>query len=237
MELEQQFTIPTDIDHAWKLLNDVEGIAPCFPGAKVISATEESVEGQVKVKLGPVVLTYGGTLRFVERDELEHRLVMDGQGTDTKGNGSASAKVSARLTALTDGSTRCDMVTDLNVTGRPAQFGRGMMLEIGNNILGKFSKNLAAMLTAEEDGDRGDLAGDRAAAAPAAAPDVAGGSQRPAPAAASTAAPGARRAARVEREDSLDLLSAAGGATAKRVLPVLVGVAVVIAVIVWVAVK
>ena len=148
MQLEQQFTIPTDIEHAWTLLNDVEGIAPCFPGAKVLSATDESVDGQVKVKLGPVMLTYGGVLKFLERDEANHRLVMDGQGVDAKGNGSASAKVTAQLSAAADGTTRCAMVTDLNITGRPAQFGRGMMLEIGNNILGKFSANLAAMLSA-----------------------------------------------------------------------------------------
>jgi carbon monoxide dehydrogenase subunit G len=233
MELEQQFTIPTDIDHAWKLLNDVEGIAPCFPGAKVISATDQSVTGEVKVKLGPVMLTYGGVLKFIERDEDNRRLVMDGQGTDTKGNGSASAKVTARLTELPDGSTRCDMVTDLDITGRPAQFGRGMMLEIGNNILGKFSKNLAAMLT--EAGETGEAAPSSVATG-AGSSGVSAGSEV-APAAVRPAGPGARKATRAQREDSLDLLSAAGGATAKRLLPVLVGGAVVVAIVIWFAAK
>ena len=235
MELEQQFTIPTDIDHAWNLLNDVEGIAPCFPGAKVISATEESVDGQVKVKLGPVMLTYAGVLEFVERDEATHRLVMSGQGTDAKGNGSATAKITARLTEVGAGSTRCDMVTDLDITGRPAQFGRGMMLEIGNNILGKFSKNLANMLSADEDSAPGVASVvDRPASSSTAAQTKASTQPIAQP---TRTAPGARKATRVQQEDSLDLLSAAGGATAKRLLPVLAGVAAVVAVVIWVVVK
>jgi carbon monoxide dehydrogenase subunit G len=234
MELQQQFTIPTGVDDAWALLNDVGRIAPCFPGAKVFSATEESVDGQVKVKLGPVLLTYRGVLRFIERDERGHRLVMDGQGTDAKGNGSASARVTAQLTGVAPGETLCEMVTDLNITGRPAQFGRGMMLEIGNNILGKFSANLAGMLSAQEERGSEDPLAPPAppAAGPSATPGPVGGLQH---GPRRAAAPGARKAVGVEHEDSLDLLAAAGGATAKRLAPVLAGAFVVVAVIVWVA--
>lgn len=245
MQLEQQFTIPTDIDHAWKLLNDVEGIAPCFPGATVLSATDESVNGQVKVKLGPVMLTYAGVLKFLERDDANHFLVMDGQGVDAKGNGSASAKVTAHLSELPDGSTQCDLVTDLNITGRPAQFGRGMMLEIGNNILGKFSKNLAAMLSEEKqnaaasDVSAATMHGD--ASTPDVTPDRSAGSPVNAMSASSfeeigrrrAAAPGARKAAAQAQDDTLDLLAAAGGATLKRAIPVLALVVVIVAVIIW----
>lgn len=201
MQLEQQFTIPTDVAHSWSLLNDVERIAPCFPGATVTSATGDSVDGRVKVKLGPVMLTYAGVLRFLERDEASRRLVMDGQGTDAKGNGSASARVTAQLSENPDGSTRCELITDLNVTGRPAQFGRGMMLEVGNNVLGKFSTNLARMLAAPETEpvEQGGPV-EEPAAPVAAAPDTA----------------------------PLDLLNAAGAATAKRLAPLaLVAVALV----------
>jgi carbon monoxide dehydrogenase subunit G len=233
MQLEQQFTIPTDIEHAWNLMNDVEGIAPCFPGAKVLSATEDSVDGQVKVKLGPVMLTYAGILKFLERDEANHRLVMDGQGVDAKGNGSASARVTAQLSDAGDGTTRCEMVTNLNITGRPAQFGRGMMLEIGNNILGKFSANLAAMLSSEETQAVTTL---RAVGDPVGSPTdaTAPSPEQPAP---RVSAPGARKAVHVQHEESLDLLSAAGGATVKRLLPVVGGLAAVVAVIIWIATK
>jgi carbon monoxide dehydrogenase subunit G len=244
MQLEQQFTIPTDIEHAWKILNDVEGIAPCFPGATVLSATEESVNGQVKVKLGPVMLTYAGVLKFLERDDANHFLVMDGQGVDAKGNGSASAKVTAHLSELPDGSTQCDLVTDLNITGRPAQFGRGMMLEIGNNILGKFSKNLAAMLSEEkENAAASDVSAATMSTDTATADvmrDTSSGPSAKTMSASSfdeigrrrAAAPGARKAAPAQ-DDTLDLLAAAGGATLKRAIPVLVLVAVIVAVIIW----
>jgi carbon monoxide dehydrogenase subunit G len=234
MQLEQQFTIPTDIERAWTLLNDVEGIAPCFPGAKVISATEESVDGQVKVKLGPVMLTYGGVLKFLERDEVNHRLVMDGHGVDAKGNGSASAQVTAQLSDAGDGTTRCAMVTDLNITGRPAQFGRGMMLEIGNNILGKFSNNLAAMLSEEAQAAPPAAATGVDSDSPVADVSVSSPIQSVAP---RISAPGARKMAPMQREESLDLLSAAGGATAKRLLPAMAGAAAVVAIVIWIIVK
>lgn len=238
MQLEQQFTIPTSVDHAWDLMLDVERIAPCFPGAKVTAADGETVNGQVRVKLGPIMLTYAGILKFVERDDANRRLVMDGKGVDAKGNGSASAQVTAQLTATDEGSTLCNLVTDLNITGRPAQFGRGMMLEIGNNILGKFSTNLAEMLSADEapSAPAGDDGGQ---------PVPAGGSPRPEEVVDARAsqsgvhrldAPAAPRKVVVE-EEPMDLLRAASGATLKRVLPALLAIAVVVAVIVWVATR
>jgi carbon monoxide dehydrogenase subunit G len=224
MQLEQQFTIPTGISHAWDLLVDVERIAPCFPGAKVLSVENDTVEGQVKVKLGPVMLTYAGILKFLERDEAARRLVMDGQGTDAKGNGSASARVTAQLVEKPDGSTECKLLTDLNVTGRPAQFGRGMMLEIGNNILGKFSTNLAAMLSAEQP--------------PTSETDPAASVDRGVPMQATPPADTAQqRKSRgvhaASEEEHLDLLKAAGRATAKRLVPAVAVAVVIVAAIIW----
>lgn len=238
MQLEQQFTIPTSVDHAWDLMLDVERIAPCFPGAKVTAADGETVNGQVRVKLGPILLTYAGILKFVERDDTNHRLVMDGKGVDAKGNGSASAQVTAHLTATGEGSTLCNLVTDLNITGRPAQFGRGMMLEIGNNILGKFSANLAEMLSADEapSARAGDDGGQPVSAVGSQQPEEAVDGRPSQPGVHRLDAPAAPRKGVVEAE-ALDLLRAASGATLKRAVPALLAVAVVIAVIVWAATR
>jgi carbon monoxide dehydrogenase subunit G len=217
MRLDQKFTIPTGLEEAWQLLLDVEQIAPCFPGATVTSMQGDTVKGAVRVKLGPILLTYNGVLEFVERDDERHRLVMDGQGTDTKGNGSASAQVTAHLSAIDANHTLCTLATDLNVTGRPAQFGRGMMLEVGNNILGKFSTNLAASLA-------------QAHAAPAPVEQAA----LPAAHLELAAEPARARHSRSAIDsEPLDLLKAARGAALKRLAPVAAGLVVVVALIVW----
>lgn len=148
MKLEQEFTIPVEVDRAWEVLLDVERIAPCFPGMSLTSVEGNVVNGSVKVKLGPVLLNYNGVAEFKEQDAANHRVLIDAKGADIKGGGNASAQVTATLHAVSTSSTRCSIVTDLNVTGRPAQFGRGMMLEVGNKVLGQFSANLAASLAA-----------------------------------------------------------------------------------------
>lgn len=150
MRLEQEFTIPTEVSRAWEVLLDVSRIAPCFPGATLTSFDGDTCAGNVKVKLGPVVLNYKGTARFAERDEAAWRVVIDAAGTDVKGNGTARAQVTARLHESEPGQTTCTLVTDLAITGRPAQFGRGMIVEIGNKILDRFAANLADSLRAAD---------------------------------------------------------------------------------------
>ncbi|RBY96977.1 carbon monoxide dehydrogenase [Blastococcus sp. TF02-8] len=145
MQLENSFTVPVPVDEAWRVLLDIERIAPCMPGAALDSVTGDDFTGRVKVKLGPINLTYQGKASFVEKDEAAHRAVIDARGKDQRGNGTAAATVTAVLKA--EGAvTRVDVLTDLNITGRPAQFGRGVMTDVGNKLLGQFADKLAAQL-------------------------------------------------------------------------------------------
>jgi carbon monoxide dehydrogenase subunit G len=162
MQLENSFTVPVPIDEAWRVLLDIERIAPCMPGAALDTVDGDDFTGRVKVKLGPINLTYQGKASFIEKDEAAHKAVIDARGKDQRGNGTAAAVVTAKLAA--EGSvTRVDVLTDLNITGRPAQFGRGVMTDVGNKLLGQFADKLAAQL------GEGDAAGDAARAESAAA--------------------------------------------------------------------
>ncbi len=156
MQLENSFTVPVPIDEAWRVLLDIERIAPCMPGAALDSVDGDDFTGRVKVKLGPINLTYQGKASFIEKDEAAHRAVIDARGKDQRGNGTAAAVVTATL-AEAGSSTRVDVLTDLNITGRPAQFGRGVMTDVGNKLLGQFADKLAAQLgegDAQGDADR-----------------------------------------------------------------------------------
>jgi carbon monoxide dehydrogenase subunit G len=162
VQLENSFTVPVPIDEAWRVLLDIERIAPCMPGAALDTVDGDAFTGRVKVKLGPINLTYQGKASFIEKDEVAHKAVIDARGKDQRGNGTAAAVVTARLAA--EGSiTRVDVLTDLNITGRPAQFGRGVMTDVGNKLLGQFADKLAAQL------GEGDAQGDAARAESAAA--------------------------------------------------------------------
>jgi carbon monoxide dehydrogenase subunit G len=169
VQLENSFTVPVPVDEAWRVLLDIERIAPCMPGAALDSVEGDSFTGRVKVKLGPINLTYQGKASFVEKDEAAHRAVIDGRGKDQRGNGTAAALITAQLKGEGN-STRVDVLTDLNITGRPAQFGRGVMTDVGNKLLGQFADKLAAQL------GEGDAQGDaeRASAAAGAAATVTG---------------------------------------------------------------
>ncbi len=138
MDLRHEFTVPASIDQTWSAFNDIESVAVCFPGAKVTAVEGDTFTGTVKVKLGPIALIYNGTGTFVEKDESAHRMVIDAKGKDKRGNGTAGAHVTATMTEQGT-STHVEVLTDLNVTGKPAQFGRGVMEDVSNKLLGQFT--------------------------------------------------------------------------------------------------
>src|SRR5215470_19063335 len=146
MELEHSFTVPVPPEQAWQVLLDVERIAPCMPGATVDSVEGDVVKGRIKVKVGPVSLTYSGTAHFVERDDQSRTVTLEASGKEMRGSGTASATVRSSLQDEGGGQTRVSVHTTMSVTGRPAQFGRGVMAEVGGRIIEKFAANLAALL-------------------------------------------------------------------------------------------
>lgn len=147
MELDHEFTVPVPTGQAWPVLLDVERIAPCMPGATLDSVDGDEFTGRLKVKLGAMTITYKGTARIAARDEDTHTVTIDGTGKEARGAGTASATVQAQLHAEGE-QTRVTVHTKLNITGRPAQFGRNIMAEVGGKLIGRFADNLAAEITA-----------------------------------------------------------------------------------------
>jgi uncharacterized protein len=142
VKLENTFTVPVTADVAWGVLLDVERIAPCMPGATLTGRDGDDFTGTVKVKVGPVSLTYGGKATFASLDESNRVAVIEATGKETRGSGTAKAVITARMTE-TDGSTQVDVETDLTITGKPAQFGRGVMAEISGKLITQFADCLA----------------------------------------------------------------------------------------------
>ena len=149
MQLENTFTIEAPIEKAWKALNTPETIAPCFPGATLTEYEGDSFTGTVKVKLGPISLTYKGKGTYIERDDSAHRVVIEAAGRDSRGNGTANATVTGTMTADGPDKTAVTMVTDMTITGRPAQFGRGVISDVADKIIGQFAGCVAKKLAPE----------------------------------------------------------------------------------------
>ena len=244
MEMDHSFTVPVPPDRAWDVLLDVEGIAPCMPGATVDEFDGEVVTGRIKVKVGPVSLTYRGTAKFIERDPAAQVVVMEASGKETRGAGTASATVRASLEPESSGeATKVTMHTTMNVTGRPAQFGRGVMVEVGGKLVEKFADNLAQLISGDgaaaadgaAAGDGAVSAADGATAAgnvstdgasageSAATAETGPGSTQPSviiPVASTASAPPAQ-----QNDDSINLVRLVGPAILKRVIPVAVAAA------------
>jgi carbon monoxide dehydrogenase subunit G len=208
MDLNHQFTVAVPVEDAWRILTDVERIAPCLPGAQLLEIEGETYRGVVKVKVGPIQAQFKGQAIFIERNDIAHKVVLKGEGRDTTGKGNAAAVITAEMTAVDATSTSVTVNTDLSVTGKVAQFGRGAMADISDKLLAAFVVNLNTLIAEQP----------ATAAAPAAAPEPTEGVRT------------------IESADvaPLNLLSAAGSPILKRAIPVVV---VVVAVLVWLAVR
>lgn len=171
MELSHSFTVPASLEDTWTAFLDLELVAGCFPGAALSSVEGDSFKGTAKVKLGPVSLQYAGAGSFLEKDAEAHRFVLEAKGKDKRGNGTAGATVTAVLAEAGPDSTTAEVVTDLTITGKPAQFGRGVIQDVSDKILGQFMDCLEAKLSgAEEAVPEAAPAAPAPEAAPAAAP-------------------------------------------------------------------
>ena len=208
MDLNHQFTVAVPVEDARRILTDVERIAPCLPGAQLQEIEGDTYRGVVKVKVGPIQAQFKGQASFIERDDAAHKVVLKGEGRDTTGKGNAAAVITAEMTAVDANNTSVTVNTDLSVTGKVAQFGRGAMADISDKLLAQFVVNLNALIAEQ----------------PATL----------APASAEPAATSGVRTIESAEVAPLDLLSAAGSPILKRAIPVVV---VVVAVLVWLVVR
>lgn len=201
MELINEFSVGAPIAEAWPLLTDIERIAPCVPGFQLKDAADNEYRGTMKVKVGAVQTTYDCVVRFVERDDQQHRAVISAKGSETRGQGGVTADIVSTLTDEGEGRTRATVVTTLNVTGRVAQFGRGILSDVSDRLVKRFVKQLEIKLLAPE-------------------PAVAPSDGPPTPGPDSSDAVTAPRVPHQEspaESEPLDLLSVAGAPMAKRI--------------------
>jgi carbon monoxide dehydrogenase subunit G len=213
VELTNEFTVGVPVDEAWRVLTDLERIAPCMPGAQLEEVEGDEYRGVVKIKVGPITAQYKGVASFQERDEAAHRAVIKAEGRDTRGQGNASALVTATLEAEGDESTKVIVLTDLTVTGKVAQFGRGVMADVSAKLMDQFVKQLEADVLSG--GTNADAAADAAAGA------------HDAEAKAADAVSSGPRKIDSKPAEPVDLFEHVGSPVAKRVGPI-VGVLVVV---------
>jgi carbon monoxide dehydrogenase subunit G len=209
MDLNHEFTVNVPVAEAWAILTDLERIAPCLPGAQLTEVEGDTYRGQVKIKVGPILAQFKGQASFVSRDDVAHKASLKGEGRDTTGKGNASAIITAELTSVTPTSTKCTVHTDLSISGKVAQFGRGALADVSDKLLAQFSENLNQLISA----------------APAPVPVVAESSPAP------SEQPTIRKIDGPEVAP-LNLLDTAGSTIAKRAIPALIGIAVLVAVLV-----
>jgi carbon monoxide dehydrogenase subunit G len=219
MEITDSFRVSTPIDETWKVLLDIERIAPCLPGAKLEEIDGDEFRGYVKVKVGPITAQYKGTAKLAEVDEAQRRILIDASGRDTRGQGNASAKILVTMTG-DDAGTDVSVHTDLSITGKVAQFGRGVLGDVSAKLLGQFVERLEADVLGGNDRGSDDSAPEPEPA-PVAATNAAAEVVEPAPPMAA-AAQGPRR---IEGPDveAVDLIATAGAPVGRRLIPVAVG--------------
>jgi carbon monoxide dehydrogenase subunit G len=214
LKLEHKFTVLAPIDTVWQALLDPERIAPCFPGATITSANGDEFAGMVKVRLGPISLQYRGSGRFTETDETAHRTMIKATGTASGGQGTAAASMTASLAENGEG-TAVTVATDLTITGKPAQFGRGLIADVGGKIIGQFADCLSRSLGPEQEPAPVAPSPPSIPSPPVPVPPV---PVRPTPPPVT---------------EEIDLLDAAGGAVAKRAVPAIAALLLLTVIIRW----
>jgi len=212
MDLNHSITVNQSIAETWKILTDLERIAPCLPGAQLQEVEGDVYKGVVKIKVGPIVAQFKGEAQFAERDDANYTATLKASGRDTGGKGNASATITATLTSVTESSTVCNVITDLAITGKVAQFGRGAMADISEKLIAQFAENLNTLIDTE-------------GATPAStkvATEVPKASES-----TSDASGDLPKVRKIEgpAAEPLNLQDVAGGAMMKRILPVLAGLA------------
>ena len=210
MDLNHEFTVNVPVAEAWAILTDLERIAPCLPGAQLTEVEGDTYRGQVKIKVGPILAQFKGQASFVSRDDVAHKATLKGEGRDTTGKGNASAMITAELTSVTPTSTKCTVHTDLSISGKVAQFGRGALADVSDKLLAQFSENLNQLI-----------------------------STAPAPIApvSTETSPTPPEQPSIRKIDGpevapLNLLDTAGSTIAKRAIPTLIGISVLVVVLV-----
>ena len=213
MELNNDFEVAAPIDRVWDVLTDVERIAPCLPGAQLQEIEGDEFRGVVKVKVGPITAQYKGAASFVERDDVGRRAGLRAEGRDTRGAGNAAADITAQLEAV-DGGTRVTVTTDLTVTGKVAQFGRGVMADVSRKLMGQFADNLSDLISTADSEPASDV--------------------DPTPVDEPPSEVEAVRVVDGPEAEAIDLLGTAGAPVLKRLVSTLVVLAVVVVLVVWV---
>jgi len=213
LELNHDFQVSVPIEQAWGVLTDLERIAPCMPGAQLTEVEGDEYRGVVRVKVGPISTQYKGTAKFVDLDPIEHRAVLRAEGRESRGQGAASATVTATWTASAGG-TAVHLQTDLDISGKVAQFGRGALGEVSAKILDQFVLDLEAnVLTGPgPSADSGEAARPRSRASGASG-------------ATTIRTEPTRRAIESPTAEPVDLLDAAGTSVLKRILPLVLAIA------------
>ena len=209
MDLHHEFTVPVPADEAWKILTDLERLAPCLPGAQLTEIEGDIHRGQIKIKVGPILAQFTGQAAFVSRDATTYRASLKADGRDTGGKGNASATITAQLHPVGENSATCTVDTQLSISGKVAQFGRGALADVSNKLLLQFVDNLNTLIASQPV----ESAPTVASAVPAAAPSV-------------------RKIEQTQEVEPLNMLDAAGGAILKRLVPVFVVIAAVVVAIV-----
>ena len=223
-QLINEFTVNRPIEEAWPLITDLERIAPCLPGAELQEIEGETYRGVVKVKLGAISSQFKGEAHFVERDDDNYRAVIKGAGRDTGGRGNASAEITAQAESLSPTSTRVAVTTDLHITGKVAQFGRGIMGDVSSKLMAQFADNLNEMI--DEQGLGAVAEPEPSAPEPAAAADTAADPSAAADTGPDDTAPAAPQVRKIEGPATapIDLMEVGGSSLLKRVAPALVAV-------------